>query len=223
MKVTHLPFDGEFKVTSAYGNRANPFSGKLEFHCGIDLVGKTNKNVYATCEGVVLFTGFEKNGFGNYVKIVEDANGLVHYFAHLESIAVKINQRVTYTTKLGVMGTTGNSTAPHTHYEIRRNGVHIDPAPYMRLPNIEGIYNAKNYLIELNPPVVVAPTPIQPQYKHKIGDLVTYSTAYREANGSKYVSLNPFQKQYISAVIPGARQPYKLKNGWFINDGDIRS
>jgi len=119
------------------------------------------------------------------------------------------------------MGSTGNVTGPHCHYEIRRNGAHIDPTPYMRIPNVEGIYNAKNYLIDLNSPVAVVPA--QPAVlKHKVGDLVKYSTAYRTSSTAKYSSLNPWQRQYISAIVPGARQPYKLKNGWYVNDGDIR-
>jgi len=221
MKITHLPFDGEFKVTWPYG-AIGDFAGTNDNkHHGIDLVGITNKNVYATCEGVVVAAMFDKTGFGNYVKIIEDSTGLAHYFAHLESISVVLNQRVKYTTKLGVMGATGNVTGPHTHYEIRQNGVAINPTPYMRIPNVEGIYNAKNYLIDLNPPVAVAPA--QPAVlKHKVGELVKYSTAYKEANGTKYCSLNPWQRQYISAITPGARQPYKLRNGWYVNDGDIR-
>jgi len=152
MKITHLPFDGDFKVTWAYGKTAS-FAGTSDrIHHGIDLVGITNKNVYATCEGVVIAATFDKTGFGNYVKVVADATGLAHYYAHLESIAVVVNQRVTYTTKLGVMGATGNVTGPHTHYEIRQNSVAINPTPYMRIPNVEGSYNSNNYLIDLNPP-----------------------------------------------------------------------
>jgi hypothetical protein len=152
MKITHLPFNGKFKVTWRYGAKAD-FAGTSDGkHHGIDLVGLDSKNVYSTVEGVVEYAGWDPSGFGNYVKVVEDVTGLAHYYAHLESINVNKGQRVSYTTKLGIMGATGNVTGPHLHYEIRRNGVHINPTTYMLIPNKEGLYNANNFLIDLNPP-----------------------------------------------------------------------
>ncbi|MEG0873536.1 MAG: M23 family metallopeptidase [Clostridia bacterium] len=100
MKITHLPFNGIFKVTWTYGAIWSGAGTRDSKHHGIDLVGITSKDVYSTCKGVVEFAGYDKTGFGNYVKIVEDTTGLAHFFAHLESINVTKGLRVEYTTKL---------------------------------------------------------------------------------------------------------------------------
>ena len=76
----------------------------------MDLVGITNKKVYSICNGVIERAGYDKGGFGNYVRIKEDETENRIYLAHLEKIYVKVGQRVSYTTVVGLMGSTGNST-----------------------------------------------------------------------------------------------------------------
>lgn len=144
--ITHLPLDGEFKVTWKYGATWNGAGTSDNKHHGIDLIG--SDEIYSTCEGKVEYAGFDKGGFGNYVKIV-DNSGLSHYFAHLAEIKVNVGQKVTYTTLVGIMGATGNVTGKHLHYEIRQNGIHIDPTSYMKIPNKEGTYNYLDYKIEI--------------------------------------------------------------------------
>ena len=136
--MTKLPFSGEFKVTCEYGRRGNAW--KSGVHSAMDLVGITNKKVYSICNGVIERAGYDKGGFGNYVRIKEDETENRIYLAHLEKIYVKVGQRVSYTTVVGLMGSTGNSTGPHTHVEIRKfkNGVAVsklNPATYMGIPN----------------------------------------------------------------------------------------
>ena len=150
MMATKLCFTGTFKVSCEYGRKGNAW--KSGIHAGIDLIGITNKNVYAICPGIVERAGYDKGGFGNYVRIKEDGTENRIYLAHLDKIYVRIGQRVSYATVVGLMGSTGNATGPHTHVEIRKfnNGVAIsklNPASYMGIPNKVGKYNTNNYQI----------------------------------------------------------------------------
>ena len=154
--ATKLPFTGNFRVTSIYGQRGNLWSSGT--HQGIDLVGITNQKVYSICEGIIERAGYENGGFGNYVRIKEKGTENRIYLAHLEKIYVRIGQQVTYTTIVGLMGATGNTTGPHTHVEIRefQNGVAVktlNPATYMGIPNKIGAYNSSNYQIQTELPL----------------------------------------------------------------------
>lgn len=149
--MTKLPFTGEFKVVCIYLKRGTLW--KSGIHQGIDLVGITNKTVYSICNGTVERAGWDSGGFGNYVRIKEDGTDNRIYLAHLAKIYVKVGDRVSYPTKIGLMGSTGNSTTPHTHVEIReiRNGQiirRLNPADYMGIPNKLGKYNSKDFQID---------------------------------------------------------------------------
>lgn len=120
------------------------------------MVGITNKSVYSICPGVVERAGWDPGGFGNYVRIKEDGTENRIYLAHLASIKVKVGQKVTYTSIVGIMGSTGNSTGLHTHVEIRqfKDGSvvgRLNPAEYMGIPNKKGTYNSKDYAIQEAP------------------------------------------------------------------------
>lgn len=148
--ATKLPFTGKFKVTSIYGQKGKSWSNGI--HQGIDLVGITNNKVYSICNGIVERAGYDKNGFGNYVRIKEEGSENRIYLAHLAQIYVQVGERVTYTTVIGLMGNTGNSTGPHTHVEIRefKNGEitrRLNPADYMGIANEIGQYDSSNYHI----------------------------------------------------------------------------
>lgn len=148
--ATKICFTGDFRITCEYGRKGTAW--KSGVHQGIDLVGVTNKKVYSICNGVVERAGYDKGGFGNYVRIKEDGTEKRIYLAHLDKIYVKVGQKVTYTTVVGLMGSTGNATGPHTHVEIRefKNGKAVrklNPASYMGIPNKLGTYNSSNYQI----------------------------------------------------------------------------
>ena len=147
--ATRLPFTGVFEVITVYLQKGTLW--KSGIHQGIDL-RSTNKKVYSICNGIVERAGYDNGGFGNYVRIKEDGTENRIYLAHLDKIYVKVGERVTYTTVVGLMGNTGNSTTPHTHVEIRefKNGVAVkklNPANYMGIPNKKGTYNSKDYQI----------------------------------------------------------------------------
>ncbi len=135
-------FKGKFRVTSPRGYRT--LSGKREYHGGMDLVALDDKNVYAVADGVVDAVPFEANGFGYYVRQLFD-DGSRLYYGHLAkgSIVVKAGQSIRKGDKLGVMGSTGNSTGAHTHLELRVKGTSktsLDISEFCGIPNKIGTY-----------------------------------------------------------------------------------
>ena len=149
MSYTKLPFTGKFEVLCTYGQKGTLW--KKGIHQGIDLRAE-NKNVYCICKGIVERTEYDYGGFGNYVRIKEENSEKRIYLCHLEKIYVKKEEVVTYTTIVGKMGNTGNSTTPHVHIEIRlfENGrvrEVLDPAKYMGIENKKGIYFSKDFII----------------------------------------------------------------------------
>lgn len=112
--------------TSGYGWRF----GGAEFHPGIDLGCPIGTTVYASNNGVVEDAGWNSGGYGNMIKI-NNGGGIESIFGHLSRVAVHPGQMVSKGQVIGYSGSTGESTGPHLHYEIRSNGVHINPRPYM--------------------------------------------------------------------------------------------
>jgi murein DD-endopeptidase MepM/ murein hydrolase activator NlpD len=94
-------------------------------HNGLDLAVVTGTTVKATMDGKVVYAGWNNQGYGNLVILENGAYKT--YYAHLSSIPVSVGDSVTAGTTIGLSGSTGNSTGPHLHYEIRRNNVPIDP------------------------------------------------------------------------------------------------
>ena len=148
--ATRICFTGKFKETCEYGRKGNLW--KSGYHGGTDLVGLDSEKVYSVCNGTFERAGYDNGGFGNYVRIKEDNSEKRIYLAHLSKIYVKAGQKVTYTTVVGLMGDTGNTTGKHTHVEIRefKNGVAVkklNASDYMGIPNKVGEYNSSDYQI----------------------------------------------------------------------------
>lgn len=117
-------------ITSHFGGRHNPFTGRsYENHKGIDFRGKIGEPIKATAEGTVSFVG-QKGGYGNCV-IIKHNNGFETLFAHLSKTTVKEGQKVEIGTEIGKLGNSGRSTGPHLHYEIIKDGMKINPEPYL--------------------------------------------------------------------------------------------
>ena len=118
-------------------------------HTGIDLVSY-NKLVYGTCDGVVHRVGFDKS-YGNFIVVYNNQDDTYHWFCHLSKYNVKIGDKINRTRVIGIMGSTGNSTGVHLHFEIRLSCNKYDmtsnPAAYMGIPNKVGFYNSDNYHI----------------------------------------------------------------------------
>jgi murein DD-endopeptidase MepM/ murein hydrolase activator NlpD len=133
------PVKGKYKVTSPFGWRVHPITGKKKLHAGVDLVsGKANTAIIAPEDGVVLEARKSTapgGGYGYFVKM-KGMTGATHLFAHLVegSIEVKRGQRVIQGQKLGIMGTTGASTGIHLHWEVRGK-LPVDPIKWMDKQN----------------------------------------------------------------------------------------
>lgn len=116
-------------LTSRFGNRYSPFTGEKEFHRGIDISTRRNASVVAPANGIVLSARWER--LPGKVLFIDHGYGLVTKYAHLEKILVKEGQYVDRGEKVALVGSTGRSTGPHLHYEVRVNGVPTNPLKYI--------------------------------------------------------------------------------------------
>lgn len=117
-------------ISSGFGVRSDPFLGKAAMHTGIDFVAEAGSAVRATAAGKVVFAG-DNGTYGRMVEI-DHGNGLTTRYAHMSSILVGLGDAVTTGALVGRVGSTGRSTGPHLHYELRRTGDAVDPARYLR-------------------------------------------------------------------------------------------
>ncbi len=120
--------NGTLHLSSDFGYRRDPFSKKYKFHDGHDFSTKVGTDVYSTANGRVVKSKYW-GSFGNYIEI-EHGNGYVTIYAHLSSRDVQKDDKVYRGQKIGKVGNTGRSTAPHLHYEIKYHSKSIDPSPY---------------------------------------------------------------------------------------------
>lgn len=107
-----------------------PFGAYAHFHTGIDLVEPFGSPVYAADDGVVALVGSSSSGYGNYV-VLAHSGGFNTLYGHLSASLVKVGQTVTQGTVIGLEGSTGNSTGPHLHFELRIGQTPVNPAPYL--------------------------------------------------------------------------------------------
>lgn len=117
-------------LSSTFGVRKDPFTGRLRRHRGIDLAGKRGSDIMSIASGEVIFSG-RKGGYGRIVEI-KHANGLVSRYAHLEASLVQEGQVVAIGEKIAKLGSSGRSTGPHLHLEILENNKNIDPLVFLR-------------------------------------------------------------------------------------------
>jgi len=116
--------------TSFFGYRSNPFDfGRHEFHPGLDFKGQVGDPVKCTASGKVIFTG-RAGGYGNCIKI-KHAGSLQTWYGHLSHINVHEGQQVSVGEVIGRVGSTGRSTGPHLHYEVRKDGKPVNPVQYL--------------------------------------------------------------------------------------------
>ncbi len=125
---TIWPVNG--KLEGGFGGRRNPFGGGgYEFHSGQDIEADWGAPIVSGASGRVTFTGWQ-NGYGQLVE-VDHGGGLTTRYAHLSHIDVQLNQVVARGQLLGKVGSTGRSTGPHLHYEVRINDQPVNPLPYL--------------------------------------------------------------------------------------------
>ncbi|MCB2059308.1 MAG: M23 family metallopeptidase [Novosphingobium sp.] len=123
-----LPASLEF-ISSGFGYRSDPFTGAAAFHAGLDFRGPRGAPIYSAAKGVVSFAG-RRHGYGNCVEI-DHGNGLTTRYAHMSRIRTREGQQVAAGNIIGNIGSTGRSTGPHLHFEVRINGRPVNPRPFL--------------------------------------------------------------------------------------------
>jgi murein DD-endopeptidase MepM/ murein hydrolase activator NlpD len=116
--------------TSGFGLRSDPFRGTAAMHAGLDIAAPTGTPVYATADGVIDFSGWQR-GYGNLIKI-NHGKGIETRYGHLSRRLVKDHSRVVRGQLIGLMGSTGRSTGSHLHYEVRFDGRATNPLPFIQ-------------------------------------------------------------------------------------------
>ncbi len=116
-------------ITSYFGPRKSPYSGRLKMHEGVDIGARMGSNILATADGIVTYSGY-KPGFGKFIQI-DHGYGIETIFGHAQKLVVPKGKRVLRGDVVARVGNTGLSTGPHVHYEVRVNGVAVDPLYYI--------------------------------------------------------------------------------------------
>ncbi|MGM0571731.1 M23 family metallopeptidase [Marinobacter sp.] len=117
-------------LSSRFGYRSDPFTGKRTWHNGVDLAGREDSDIISVAAGVVTFAG-DRQGYGNLVE-VDHGEGLVTRYAHAKAVEVEVGQVVQKGQVIARMGSTGRSTGPHVHFEVLQGGKAKDPVKYMQ-------------------------------------------------------------------------------------------
>jgi len=117
-------------LSSRYGTRIDPFSGKKAWHEGVDFAGKAGSDIVAVASGVVSWSG-ERYGYGKMVEVAH-GDGVITRYAHNQENLVKVGDMVRRGDVVALMGNSGRSTGPHVHFEVHKNGRPVDPASYLR-------------------------------------------------------------------------------------------
>lgn len=117
-------------ISSYYGMRTNPFTGKLQFHKGMDFAAKSGSEVQTVAGGVITWSG-QRYGYGNLVE-VNHGNGYVTRYGHNKENLVQVGDTVKKGQGIALMGSTGRSTGPHVHFEVLKNGRQINPQRFVQ-------------------------------------------------------------------------------------------
>jgi len=123
-----FPLASYKKITSPFGYRRHPISGDVRMHTGVDLAAQTGTKIYAADSGTVIHSGW-LGGYG-YCVMVDHHNGYVSLYGHCSKLVVDVGDNVRRGDYIAQVGSTGASTGPHLHFEIRRNGTPIDPLQF---------------------------------------------------------------------------------------------
>jgi murein DD-endopeptidase MepM/ murein hydrolase activator NlpD len=124
-----------YEITSGYGGRNNPTGNGGQFHQGVDLAAPSGTPIYAVTGGTVEQAGDAGDGYGNLVRI--KSGNTITYYGHQSSVNVDVGDTVSAGDNIGSVGSTGNSTGPHLHFEVRNNGSSVEPVAYLKTLGID--------------------------------------------------------------------------------------
>jgi len=133
-----FPVNG--RITSEFGSRNHPVLGKVLWHEGIDIANLRWMPVRAPADGVCTYAG-PRSGYGLLIEITHRRTGYLTRFAHLQATAIKVGDRVKRGDIIGSLGSSGLSTGPHTHYEVRKNDKAINPRLFLIGENVDFIFD----------------------------------------------------------------------------------
>ncbi|MFB9278298.1 murein hydrolase activator EnvC family protein [Cohnella cellulosilytica] len=125
-----MPLKSEYRLSSPFGYRIHPITGKKKLHAGMDMAAPKGTPIYAAETGVVIVAQ-SWSGYGNCV-IIDHGGGLWTLYGHMSEILAKKGDTVKRGEKIGLVGSTGQSTGNHLHFEVRKNSEPVDPAPYLK-------------------------------------------------------------------------------------------
>jgi murein DD-endopeptidase MepM/ murein hydrolase activator NlpD len=120
-------------ISSYFGYRTDPFTGRREYHQGVDIAGELGEPVVAVAAGIVTYAG-KHGGYGNLVEI-NHGNGFVTRYGHNSKVLVTVGSTVSKGQEVALMGSTGRSTGPHVHFEVWRSGRVVNPLKYLSAAN----------------------------------------------------------------------------------------
>lgn len=129
--LTVRPITSSARMSSGFGYRIHPVTGKTQFHKGMDFAAPIGTPIYATGNGVVTFSGWG-TGYGRYVE-VDHGNGTVTRYTHTSANYVNVGDTVYANQQIAAVGNTGRSTGAHLHYEVRQNGQAVNPQTYLAM------------------------------------------------------------------------------------------
>ncbi len=123
-----LPLDA-IEVTSGFGRRTDPFRRRAAFHNGIDFAAAPGTSVHATADGIVMRATYSKD-YGNLV-LIDHGDGCSTLYAHNQRLLVRAGEPILAGQPIALVGSSGRSTGPHLHFEVRRDGIRVDPKDYV--------------------------------------------------------------------------------------------
>ncbi|GMN12132.1 hypothetical protein MTsPCn9_34310 [Croceitalea sp. MTPC9] len=123
----------EKRVSDGFGDRFHPIEKKNKPHLGIDITAETGTAIHAAADGTVTLANKSKDGYGNEVRITH-SNGFSTRYTHMYTFIVKKGMKVKKGDIIGFVGSTGKSTGPHIHYEVRKHGKAVNPEYFLGIP-----------------------------------------------------------------------------------------
>src|SRR5690606_34837156 len=117
-------------MSSLFGYRSDPFTGRKAFHSGVDIAGRRGSSIQAAAAGVVIHAGRE-SGYGESV-VVQHANGYSTRYAHASEVLVEPGQKVEKGEPIALVGSSGRSTGPHLHFEVIQDGKRVNPRKFLQ-------------------------------------------------------------------------------------------